>query len=128
MVLVVETVEEEEEEEDDDEEGVEAGIFGADPFDLRFGAVLARFVLDFDCCGALSAVSVPSPLRPTAVKASMHAGSATWLEIVSVASVAKKAIDRVEASSCCGVWTSGFGDGANSDGSVFSKTCSAGLP
>jgi putative hydrolase of the HAD superfamily len=52
-------------------------------------AVLARFVLDFDCCGALSAVSVPSPLRPTAVKASMHEGSATWLDIVSVASVAK---------------------------------------
>ncbi len=99
MVLVVETVEEEEE----DEEGVEAGIFGADPFDLRFGAVLARFVLDFDCCGALSAVSVPSPLRPTAVKASMHEGSATWLEIVvSVASVAFKAIDRVEAASCSG--------------------------
>ena len=85
MALVVETVEEAEE----DEEGVDECIFGADAFDLRFGAVLARFVLDFDCCGALSAVSVPSPLRPTAVKASRHAGSATWLDIVSVASVAK---------------------------------------
>ena len=65
MALAVETAEEEE-----DEEGIEAGIFGADPFDLRFGAVFARFVLDF---------------------------SATSLEIVS-ASAAKKAIDRVVAA------------------------------